>query len=71
MITKQIRDALESLDSQLSNAHHVCHLALLVFLLCQIIYNFKFWVSELDAKNPILTKKNNIILSSQAESKHC
>ena len=47
------RCALESLESQLSNAHHVCCVALLLFVLCQIVYNFQSWVSELDVKNPI------------------
>ena len=50
---EETRCALESLESQLSNAHHVCHVALLLFVLCQIVYNFQSWVSELDAKNPI------------------
>ena len=34
---RRARYALKSLESQLSNAHHVGHLALLVFVLCQIV----------------------------------
>ena len=37
--TGQTIYALESLESQLSNAHFVCHVALLGFVLCQILYN--------------------------------
>ena len=35
----QTRCALESLESQLSNAHFICPVALLVFVLCQIVYD--------------------------------
>ena len=38
--TGQTRYKLESWDSKLSNAYLVCHVALLIFVLCQILYNF-------------------------------
>ena len=38
-VREQTIYALESLESQLSNAHFACHVALLGFVLCQILYN--------------------------------
>ena len=37
--TGQTRYKLESWDSKLSNAHLACPVALLVCVLCQIVYN--------------------------------
>ena len=37
--TGQTRYALESLESQLSNLYLVCPVALLVFVLCQSVYD--------------------------------